>query len=421
MSDKTSPNPSSGANWTLQSSEERKRQWARRQDAEAAAREKAEALADEAYRARFKALIFVGLVLAIPVLLSILVAGGLFFVALSPCLAIVSFQDSRIGWEPFRKFCIGGIVACPFVTWILFQGMPWPAFLVMCGISAASLAVVLYSSKWGGLIPAWKNLAAKSASATLVQGQGLSGGSGTATRKSTTAAPVSQAAPQAQEDPSVKVEGSIAATPPIIATTTERQTEGGVEYTVTWTDFAKLTFWDRYYLLYVLPVATFYLGTLSVGLWGDTAKLAQLVMWLFAAASVGIWIYKFYHERDRYSVRSLVIRPDGSILFQNPPSNDANHRTDGPSLTVENALSRLTSIEYTKTADWLWIMPQCVRSVEHWYEVHFLLGEEWRISVSRNLGSRDHAHQITGHLNRLKAKLTRPQAAPNQAQSRVLD
>jgi len=117
-----------------------------------------------------------------------------------------------------------------------------------------------------------------------------------------------------------------------------------------------------------------------------------------------------------------VLSPDGSIFLNNPPALDVNYETNGPSILLQNGLSRLTSIEYTKTADWSWIMPQCVRSAEHWYDVHLFLGEEWRITVSRALGSRDHAHQITGHLNRLKAELTKPRAIAEQPmEARKLD
>lgn len=346
--------------------------------------------------------------LLFPVLLGLFAALPWFFLVTPIALAIVVHLEPRLQWPHVRTTCIAGVAILPVASLVVFPGMPWQGFAMFAASSAIALVAIFYGAR---IVKSLKAQASAKPATAGPEAAPFTDGA------DTEASPGSAS----EEFPASDAAGAIIGKPPLIATTTERRTPEGIEYTVTWTDFAKLSFWDRHHLLLGLPVMTVMVFIYGATLWGDTGKLFTVFGVVLAAASVGIWIYKFYHERDRRSVRSIVIQPGGSILLRNPPSYDANRETDGQSMAIANGLGRLTSIEYTKTAEWLWIMPQCVRSVEHWYEVHFLFGEEWRVSVSRSLGSRDHAHQITGHLNRLKAKLTRPQAAPAPAERRVLD
>lgn len=355
-----------------------------------------------------------GVLVAFPVLAGLFGALPWLFLLLPIALAIIIFREPLLQLPNVRTGCIAGIVLCPIAALITMPGMPVQGFLLFAGVSAASLVAVFYGRKIlqsmkppASATPHAASPAPKAAASTGTSSERTGDDAGTGEPAST---------------PAFDATGTVIGKPPIIATTTERETPEGTEYTVTWTDYAKLSFWDRHHMLIALPVVTVMTFSYGAAMWGDTAKLMTAAGFALAIASVGLWIYKLYHERRRHSVRAITINPDGSILLRNPPSHDANKETDGLSMVVPSGLSRLTSIEYTKTAEWHWMIAQCVSfSVEHWYDVHFLFGEEWRVSVSRNLGSRDHAHQITGHLNRLKAKLTRPQAAPAPAQSRVLD
>lgn len=339
------------------------------------------------------------IILAFPVLAGVL-GPPLFMLLIPIALTIVIKMEQRLALPHVRTACLAGIVIFPFLAGALIQAT-WQGFIVLAGISGVCLLVIFYGAQ---IVGAFRQPMPMKVPAA-------------ARNQETPSGEASDGIPT----PLIDAPGAIVGRPPLIATTTEQQTPEGTQYTITWTDYAKLQFWDRHHLLLGLPVITAILFTWSMTAWGESGKFWTAMACLSLAASVGLWLYKFYHERRRHSVRAVVIRPDGSILLQNPPAYNANEETDGPSMVVPQGLSRLTSIEYTKTAEWHWLIPQQVYTVEHWYDVHFLFGEEWRVSVSRNLGSRDHAHQVTGHLNRLRAKLTKPGTTPPVAVQRVLD
>lgn len=347
-------------------------------------------------------------VLAVPILAGILTTPALLFLVMPIALTIVIYMEPRLAWPHVRTACLAGIVMCPLLPMVIFPGIPWQAFAMLAGVSGVCLVIIFYGAK---IVTAFRHPAPMKIPTPRAN-------PGTPPMNASTA---SGETDEPSPAPATDASGAVVGRPPLIATTTEQQTDEGTQYTITWTDYAKLQFWDRHHLLLGLPVITAVMFSWSATAWGDFGKLLTVIACLFLAASVGLWIYKFYHERRRHSVRAVVINPDGSILLRNPPAYNANEETEGRSMVVQQGLSRLTSIEYTKTAEWHWLIPQQVYTVEHWYDVHFLFGEEWRVSVSRNLGSRDHAHQITGHLNRLKATLTKPGTSPTPASQRVLD
>lgn len=321
---------------------------------------------------------------AAPLLLAFVFGIAAFFIALAPCLAGAAYYGAKTGWRYFREACIAGMIVGPVGSWWFLPGMPWQGFVGLCVVSGFSYAALHYA-------PTIASNAAKAAPSEPARA-----------RKST-----------AQT-------GKAAGAPPVSATVTERQTAQGIEYRVTWTDFTRLRLWDQGNMLFVLPVLTLVSAFVTVSLYPGTRVVAEALTWLFAIAAAGAWVFKFYHERRRRSVRSIVLSPDGSFSLENPPAEDANYETDGPSFRLQDGLRRLTSIEYTKTADWSWITNECVRSPDHWYDVHLFLGEEWRITISRNLGSRSHAHQIAGCLNALKARIAAAQPRHPRA-ARIID
>lgn len=362
----------------------------------------------------------------IPIILGFSVAWPLFWIVLPFALAGAGLMESQLGLPKVRKGCFVAIAICPILAQLFFNGLPFGAFFLLAVIAAIAAALLYFAP----------TLVKRFSSKGKPAGRPIS-----LSALTPSTAPTSEPSQTVEAKPAdgtalpeptlVKRDGRVVmnqeyamdGVPPLIATAVERATTEGVEYEVTWTDFAKLNFWDRYYLLFVLPGLAFFMWTyapFSYG-FGSSHDFYLALCWIATAAGVGIWIYKAWHERDRYSVRSITFSPNGSIFVRNPPSYNPNYATEGPSIVIADGVSRLTSIEYTKTADWSWTIPQCVRSVEHWYDVNLFLGEEWRVAVSRNLGSRDHAHQVNGHLNKLKARLTRPRPAPMQSQARVLD
>lgn len=205
-------------------------------------------------------------------------------------------------------------------------------------------------------------------------------------------------------------------TKPKITAMSTHTTKDGVVHSVSWVDFVRLRFEDRantipiFILFFIVLAGHAFLQYQFFRYHGFTTELVieiglAIVVMLF-------WAYVVWHQRRRYSHRSVVFYPDGSIRLINPPPYDAELATEGSDRLIPGGLRQITSIEYTKTADWLWIDKDSVRSVEHWYDVHLFLGEDWRISLSRNLGSRDHAHHITGALNALRSRLMRSAPTP---------
>ena len=210
---------------------------------------------------------------------------------------------------------------------------------------------------------------------------------------------------------------------PLIATTTARETDAGPEFTVTWTDFAQLQFVDRHGLVFFVPFFAgfaFILSFLAGDKYRATYEILLVVGIALSIVSVGIWIRRANHERARYAARSVVFRPDGSIAMNNPPSSNPNLESDGMSFAVENGLKRLVSIEYGRTAEWYPLKKGYVHDPGDWYDVFMMFDADHRISVGRSVGSREHAHQVTGQLNALKARLASAQPRRPQA-GRIID
>lgn len=207
----------------------------------------------------------------------------------------------------------------------------------------------------------------------------------------------------------------------IHAQTTVRDTDAGPEYTVTWTDSAMLRFHHKGNVWLALSFAAVFMlllgfnsrGTAS----GDRFTFFGVVL---SIAAVWRWAYEKHHERYRYAARSVVFRPDGSIAINNPPSGNPERETDGPSFVIPNGLRRLVSIEYGRTADWFSLRKEYVFEPIEWYEVSMLIDTGGRVSVSRNLGFRQHAHQVAGELNELKARLTSLQSQRPKVE-RIID
>jgi hypothetical protein len=322
--------------------------------------------------------ILAAVIVAAPILSTALVKDHhLLFVP--PALTVAGFMAPKVGWPPFLRLCVAGLIAWPFAVFLVFVHSDFRALAVRCAISAFFLFLLAVPGIWRSF-----GLTARLPKALRIHTYGT-----------------------------LKTKGI-----PLLATTTKRETPEGVEYTVTWTDFAKLRFADRESLMGILPFASVVLllfGTLAQGLvtrWGDTMIT---VGGLLGVGWVAMWLFKLYYQRSRLTPRSLVIEPDGTILLGNPPSADASTESDAPPRTIPNGLARLTSIEYGKTAEWQTLTREDVYAIDAWYDVHLVFGTEGRVSVSRNFGSRDHAHQVAGELNNLKARLTserprRPQA-----------
>lgn len=206
------------------------------------------------------------------------------------------------------------------------------------------------------------------------------------------------------------------------ATVLEKETPEGPEIVVRWVDFALLLVpekGDFHIFLVVMGGLAFVFG---MGLGGGIGTLLIIVGIVLAGVMALAVMGMKHHERQRYSVRTVTFRPDGSIAFGNPPSEDANNESDGQPFAVASGLEELVSIEYGKTADWKPLDPQHVPTVNNWYDVYMLFGADRRISVSRNCGSREHAHQVAGQLNEVRARLTsrRPQVTDQAAQAKRL-
>lgn len=373
-------------------------------------------------RAERNARVVAVLLLLIPVILGLVINIIVFFLTFPVALAVLGAFRERVAWPHLYAICTGGLVASPLLGWALIPGPSLQGFLILCAVSLIAFAGLHFGQRFVGNLDyrpeaakQWDRDRAKDeekrrrerASAES-DSQGRSGAAGDEAART--------------EQPASTGSGGTGTKPPIFATTTKTETPAGTEYKVTWTDYARLAFWDRYHQLFILPGLTLLTAIYAFALmYHPSSGPLTALAWTLGVLSVGLWTWKFIHERRRYRTRTLIIRPDGTIEIPIPPSAEANYETDGLPVVVSNGVGRLTSVEYTKTAEWSWIMPQCVYSAEHWYDVHLFFGEEWRVSVSRNLGSRDHAHQVTGHLNRLKAALTRPKASAGPTKPEVLD
>lgn len=205
---------------------------------------------------------------------------------------------------------------------------------------------------------------------------------------------------------------------PLVATRAERHTDAGTEHIIRWVDFALLRRHDRDNWSLFLPllcgVALFYAFATQYMPDGPATAL-YIVAGALAAATIAYWLSGKRHERPRYAARSVVFRPDGSILIETPPALDPNTETDGSTILIQDGLRRLTAVEYGRTAEWHTMEREHVYDPNAWFDVHILLGVDHRIAVSRNFGSRQHAHQVAGALNTLRVELTslrprRPQA-----------
>ena len=370
-------------------------------------------------RAEYEARVLAGLGLLIPVVLGLVVNIVVFFLTFPLALGVLGVFRERVAWPHLYAICIGGMIASPLLAWAVLAGMPWQGFLMFCGVSLIAFAGLHFGQRFVGT-PDYRPEVDKERDRERDE-QKLKRERDSATSDSPGKSGPTDDGIHA-EQPASTVSGGTGAEPPVFATTTKTETPEGAAYTVAWTDYARLAFWDRHHLLFMLPALTLLSAIYALALtYHPSSGPLTVLTWTLGSASVGLWTWKFIHERRRRRVRTLTIRADGSIEIPIPPSVDANNETDGLPVVVSNGLSRLTSIEYTKTAEWSWIMPQRVFGADHWYDVHLFFGEEWRVSVSRNLGSRDHAHQVTGHLNRLKAALTRPKASSGPAKAEVLD
>jgi hypothetical protein len=215
------------------------------------------------------------------------------------------------------------------------------------------------------------------------------------------------------------------ATPPSFAHTKTEQTPEGTVHTVTWTDSVKFRFNDRFALLpaslvlSALSIASAHYMQTFVYAFGNRPNPWASFSGVIVLSTMLFWTWWFWHERWRQTTRSVSVLPDGTIRMTNPPPHSPLNGTNGKPVSITKGLQRVGSIEYTHTTDWLYLNKEKVHSAEHWWEVHMFVGDEWRLSVSRSMGSRDHAHQVSAHLNRLKAELMRPKpitaARPVQA------
>lgn len=188
---------------------------------------------------------------------------------------------------------------------------------------------------------------------------------------------------------------------------------------VQWTDRTRFQFYDPRMVRYALPVLAFILAISAMA--GPSGSTLTPLAWLAALGAVGLWAYIFMYEKDHYDARAIKFEPDGTVTFVNPPPRNLDRHDTAPSYAIRKGISRITSIEYTKTADWSPIRSDRVYGSDHWYDVHVFFGDEWRVTVSRNFGQRDHAHQMTAHLNKLKAQLLRTQSQPKSAVHGTID
>ncbi|WP_375413006.1 hypothetical protein [uncultured Bradyrhizobium sp.] len=122
---------------------------------------------------------------------------------------------------------------------------------------------------------------------------------------------------------------------PVFANTSRHAIEGvGTVFSVSWTDFSQLRFADRYHLLPISLVSSGYalvVGLPSAMYFGITM---QSVFIAIIVATIGLWTYKFVHERYRFSSRSISFFPDGSISFRNPPSYQAGRTVNGKDFNI---------------------------------------------------------------------------------------
>lgn len=200
--------------------------------------------------------------------------------------------------------------------------------------------------------------------------------------------------------------------PPVIPRRVTRQTPDGKEIVVEWIDHTKLVYKDRYGLLFNAPVGgavclafAEYLSLLQLG---DGLRWAGMGL---IGAGLALWVYKYGHELARETQRSVTFRPNGEVQIDAPVYGPAHKPGAARSMTVARGAERISSIEYTKTAEWSIIDDKAVVLADHWYDVHFFFDDEMRVSVSRSFASRDHAHALTALLVKAHADAKRLRAA----------
>lgn len=320
---------------------------------------------------------------AIPVGATVFVSTG--YLLLVPfCFALLGWLSKWIAWPPFIRLASVCIATWPVAASMIFTDAPPYAFLGFLGLGAICFLIFLGGAWWHS-----KGFRASSIEHVVALWQTLKH-----------LRPESLATLRARGIP-------------LVATIEVRETEDGIEYAVIWTDFAKLRLFDRHEILTALPVAAAIALALGSGL-GSAHKSAAEFLTAFgfscAAVAIVLWLYMAYHQRARYAARSVVFGADGSIAVNNPPSDDPNRESDGPSLFIENGLNRLVSIEYGRTSEWYQLKKECVFEASEWHDVFMLFDADRRVAVSRAVGAREHAHQVSGQLNEVRARLmaTRP-------------
>lgn len=319
-----------------------------------------------------------------------LTANKMFFMAFPICLAALGLLTNLLALPFFVRTVVVVLALWPIVANSVFTNAPPSAPFWFLGYSGACVVVFL-------------------AFVLLVSRQARREARGVLRN-------VLEVAPESME--SLAARGI-----PLIATTTTRETKAGIEYTVTWTDFARFRFTDPHGSIFVMAWAAglaFVLSFLAGDSYRSGHEMALFAGIIFSGAAIILWIRRAHHARARYAARSVVFRPDGSIAINNPPSSNPNRESDGPSLVVENGLRRLVSIEYGRTADWYPLNKAYVHEPGDWFDVFMVFDADHRASVARSVGSRDHAHQIAGQLNVLKARLISMQPKRPRP-SRVID
>ncbi len=185
-------------------------------------------------------------------------------------------------------------------------------------------------------------------------------------------------------------------------TTSVEETPSGKTHIVQWTDSSRFQFYDPRLLRFALPLlAVILLIAGAANPNSGTAPIGGIVL----LGSAGFWLYSYLYERLHTDQRGIAFAADGTLTVLNPPPQQTDRYAVMPGFEIANGLSRITSIEYSKTQDWVPIDSKRVFGSNHWYDIHMFIGNEWRISICRNYGSRDHVHQITAQLNRLRAEL----------------
>jgi hypothetical protein len=316
--------------------------------------------------------------IALPIAAASFVYAG-YFLLVPFCFALLGWLSRWIAWPPLIRLASVCIATWPVAASMIFTDAPSNAFWGFLGIGAVCLLIFLAGVSWHSRefrASLTEHVAAVLQTLTHLRPESLA---------------------------TLRARGI-----PLLATTTVRETDAGIEYTVAWTDFAKLRLVDRYELLTTLPVAAAIALALGAGLGSahkSTAEFLTVLGFFCAAVSIVLWLYLAYHQRARYAARSIVFGADGSIAICNPPSDDPNRESDGPSVVIENGLRRLVSIEYGRTSEWYRLRKECVFDASEWHDVFMLFDVDRRVPVSRAVGAREHAHQVSGQLNEVRARL----------------